>query len=84
MFKGMNNIAPSYLCNRVNPASNRHERKTRFAVQNNIVVPLAKNNFAKRTFVNSTTNIWNNLPTAMKQMKSLLDIKSALKRHTFS
>jgi len=83
MFKGINNIAPSYLCNRVKPANKRHERKTRFAVQNNIVVPFIKNTFAKRTFVNTSTRIWNSLPNEMKQIRSLLAFKSSLKRHIY-
>ena len=50
MFKGMRDIAPKYLCERVNPANKRHTRGTRFAKQNNVVVQLAKNTFASRTF----------------------------------
>ena len=84
MFKGMHGIAPSYLCNRVNPANQRHARRTRFAIQNNIVVPLTKNSFAKRTFINSTIPIWNNLPNEMKQIQSLVTFKSSLRSHIFN
>ena len=84
MFKGMHDIAPSYLCGRINPAKKRHNRRTRFAAQNNIVVPLAKNNFAKRTFINSSIPLWNNLPSEMKQMQSLVTFKSSLRNHIFN
>ena len=84
MFKGMHDIAPSYLCSRVKPANQRHARRTRSAAQNNMVVPLAKNNFAKRTFINSTTPIWNNLPNEMKQIQSLVTFKSSLRSHIFN
>ena len=49
MFKGMHDIAPTYLCNRVYPANKRHERKTRFPQRNNIVVPFSKNSLAVRS-----------------------------------
>ena len=84
MFKGMHDIAPSYLCDRINPAKKRHNRRTRFAAQNNIVVPLAKNNFEKRTFINSSIPLWNNLPSEMKQIQSLLTFKSSLRSHIFN
>ena len=83
MFKGMRNIAPSYLCSRVKPVDQRHKRATRFALQSNVVVPLSKNAFAGRTFINSSTPVWNNLPVEIKSIQSLLLFKSAIKRHTF-
>ena len=83
MFKGMNNIAPTYLCDRVKPVTERHSRVTRFARHNNVVVPLSKNSFTGRTFINSSTSVWNNLPVEIKSIKSLLLFKSAIKRHIF-
>ena len=84
MFKGMRGIAPKYICDRVKPANKRHSRETRFAKQNNVVVHLAKNTFASRTFINSSTSIWNNLPVNLKQAQSLLLFKNSLKRHVFT
>ena len=52
MFKGIHKIAPSYLCNEVKLVSGRHQR-TRFAAENNVVVPLSKTRFTDRTFINS-------------------------------
>ena len=83
MFKGMRNIAPTYLCNRVKPVDQRHQRVTRFALQGNVVVPISKNSFASRTFINSSTSVWNNLPVEIKSIESLLLFKSAIKRHIF-
>ena len=83
MFKGMRDIAPKYLCDRVKPASLRHQIRTRFARNNNVVVPFAKNSFASRTFINSSTHLWNNLPVPMKQCQSILSFKTQLKSRIF-
>ena len=82
-FKGINNIAPDYLCIKFNLARQRHNRITRSAVQNNLTVPLATNTFANRTFIGSSTSVWNDLPVQLKTTNSLLIFKSLLKKHVF-
>ena len=82
-FKGISNIAPDYLCNKFNLVRQRHNRITRSAVQNNLTVPLATNTFANRTFIGSSTSVWNDLPVQLKTTNSLLIFKSLLKKHVF-
>ena len=68
-FKGINNIAPRYLCEKLNLVKQRHSRNTRSSAQNTLSVPPKFNNFAKRTFINSfikTTFDWNNMPIHLK------------------
>ena len=48
-------------------------------LQKNVVVPLSKNTFTSRTFVNSSSAVWNNLPVEIKSIESLLLFKSAIK-----
>ena len=69
MFKAIHKIAPDYLCNEVNLVSGRHQR-TRFATENNVIVPLSKTRFTDRTFVNSGSTLWNDLPTEVKTIKT--------------
>ena len=83
-FKGINNIAPDYLCNKFNLVRQRHNRITRSAVQNNLTVPLATNTFANRTFIGSSTSVWNDLPVQLKTTNSLLIFKSLLKKHVLN
>ena len=60
-FKGINNIAPRYLCETFNLVNQRHNRNTSSSIQNNLTVPLKSNTFANRTFINSSTSDWNSL-----------------------
>ena len=80
MFKGIHKIAPSYLCNEVNLVSGRHQR-TRFAAENNVVVPLSKTRFTDRTFINSGSLLWNDLPTEIKTTKSIFQFRNSIKKH---
>ena len=84
IFKGIHNLAPNYLCDRINLVSRRHNRRTRFAVQNNLVVPVSRNNFTNRTFIHSSTAIWNSLPAEIKTIDSFLLFKASLKKHIFN
>ena len=83
-FKGIHKLAPSYLSSRFKLVNQRHERETRFSTQNNLVVPNGKTTFTQRTFLNSSTTIWNNLPVDLKRTKSFLQFKSSLKRHIYT
>ena len=56
---------------------------SRSAAQNNLTVPLATNTFANRTFIVSSTSVWNDLPVQLKTTNSLLIFKSLLKKHVF-
>ena len=80
MFKGIHKIAPSYLCNEVNLVSGRHQR-TRFAAENNVVVPLSKTRFTDPTFINSGSLLWNDLPAEIKTTKSIFQFRNSIKKH---
>ena len=84
VFKGVHEIAPTYLSRRVNLVNQRHIRNTRFRAQNNLIVPNGKNTFAQRTFLNTATTNWNNLPIEIKMKNSFLQFKSSIKLHFFS
>ena len=83
IFKGVHKIAPTYLSSRVKLVSERHSRNTRFSAQKNLIVQNAKNSFEKRTFLNTGTSLWNDLPTAIKSSNSFLKFKSSIKNHFF-
>ena len=83
-FKGINNIAPNYLCSKFKLDRQCHNRVTRFSVQNNLTVPLASNSFKNKTFISISTPLWNNLPAQLKTINSILTFKSLLRKHIFN
>ena len=83
-FKGINNIAPDYLCSKFKLVRQCHNRVTRFSVQNNLTVPLASNSFKNKTFISTSTPLWNNLPAQLKTTNSILTFKSLLRKHIFN
>ena len=83
-FKGINNIAPDYLCSKFKLVRQCHNRVTRFSVQNNLTVPLASNSFKNKTFISTSTPLWNNLPAQLKTINSILTFKSLLRKHIFN
>ena len=82
VFKGINKIAPEYLSKRLELVKNRHER-TRFAVDHNLTVHRSVNKFTDRTFINSSTSVWNNLPVEIKSLKSIVSFKNSLKKYLY-
>ena len=81
MFKGVHNIAPKYLSDRATLVKDKHKRNTRFSEQNNVVVPRSKSRSTDRTFINSASAIWNDLPTEIKTIKSIVLFKKSVKKH---
>ena len=79
-FKGINNIAPRYLCEKFNLVNQRHNRNTRYSIQNNLTAPLKSNTFANRTFINSSTSDWNKLPAQLRTSNSIVTFKTSLKK----
>ena len=72
-FKALNNIAPNYLCSKIQMAKNCHSHNTRRAAKNHLQIPSSNTKFGMRTFAYRASKLWNYLPN------ELLDIKS---RHT--
>ena len=52
-FKAINNLAPQYICDRVNLVRSIHDHYTRLADQNNLAQRLNRNRFEAKTFANS-------------------------------
>ena len=83
VFKGINKIAPDYLSKRLELVKDRHTL-TRFAADYNLTVKRSVNSFTDRTFVKSSTSVWNNLPVEIKSLNSIVHFKSSLKKHIFN
>ena len=81
VFKGLHNLCPSYISNRLKLVRNVHTHNTRSSAQNNIVKPTAPTKYSSRTFLKTSTTVWNNLPANLKLTKSLLSFKFLAKKH---
>jgi len=49
--------------------------------ENKLVLPQLRTDYLKRSFSYGRAQLWNNLPTDLRQACSLTDLKSKLSRH---
>lgn len=54
---------------------------TRFALNNNFLIPRVRTNYGKQTVEFTSLSIWNTLPLTMKNSRSLQKFKGELKMH---
>ena len=80
-FKAINQICPSYLSNWFVLVRNAHGRNTRAAAQNKLTVRHVRNKFDGKTFLNSATKVWNDLPIDLRASESLVTFKTKAKSH---
>ena len=83
-FKAIKNLAPKYICDRVNLVRNIHDHDTRAAAQNQLQVRQNMNRFQEKTFANSAVSVWNNLPRDCRDAQSILLFKTKAKQHFFT
>ena len=81
IFKAMSQLAPGYICSKLNFISENHEHKTRGATKNHVTVPTVRTNFGKRTLSYRAAEVWNPLPYHVTTERSLLKFKTSLSDH---
>ena len=81
IFKAMSQLAPGYICSKLNFISENHEHKTRGATKNHVTVPTVRTNFGKRTLSYRAAEVWNPLPYHVTTESSLLKFKTSLSDH---
>ena len=82
-FKALNNLAPSYLMELIQPYQPR--RSLRSSGQNLLQVPSYRTKrYGARSFAYVGPQLWNNLPDNMRNMSDLSTFKTALKTHLFN
>ena len=88
-FKSVNKISPPYLTEQFVFCGNRNEKgeligvNTRAARENKLRVQKARNKYDSKTFLHNGTEVWNNLPTDLRQTQSIVTFKSKAKSHFF-
>ena len=87
-FKAVQKICPSYLSKRFTLCGNGGEPdaqgvNTRAGSEKKIRVQRTRNKFDSKTFLHNATNVWNSLPTDLRQTKSIVTFKAKAKNHFF-
>ena len=67
IFKALNNLAPNYICSKINMARNSHSHNTRGAAKNHLQLSSANNKFGL-----------NDLPSQLLEIESLLKFKTSV------
>lgn len=78
MYRTINNQLPHFTTILSN------NNVTRFALNNNFLLPKVRTNYGKQTIHFSGISFWNSLPSDIKVCRSLKVIKSKLKNHIMS
>ena len=80
MFKVVNNLAPSYLNCLFQEIRSIHSLHTRSSEAGNLYVPKCTTQYGKNTFQYRGSVIWNVISKDIRNAKSLMHFKSALKK----
>ena len=78
IFKALNNVAPNYICSKINMARNSNSHNTRGAAKNHLQLSSANNKFGLKTFACRAPKFWNDLPSQLLEIESLLKFKTSV------
>ena len=76
-YKGINNLAPNYLCNKFRKRSELHDHPMRH--QDLLNTPFYRTAAGQRTFQYRGTKLWNNLESELKNIPTISSFKKKLK-----
>ena len=77
MYKWINNLAPSYLCNLFSPRTSNYYFRN---AKKKLMLPKPRTDYLKRSFSYSGAILWNNLPEEIRTSNSLGFFKSSSHR----
>eukprot|EP00914_Ancora_sagittata_P025000 GHVO01049851.1.p1 GENE.GHVO01049851.1~~GHVO01049851.1.p1 ORF type:complete len:124 (+),score=0.39 GHVO01049851.1:504-875(+) len=77
VFKCLNNLTPSYL----NFFNFNNNNRTRSSTRSDLIVPFARKNLLKNSFRVKGAEIFNKLPTTIRQSPTLASFKRAAFKH---
>ena len=84
MYKIVYNLAPAYLLE-LCPEYVSSRTNYSLRANDNLVVPFARTERYKRSFLISSVKLWNNLPSNIRSCSSIASFKSSVvRRHNFS
>jgi hypothetical protein len=80
-FQIINNIAPSYLLNKLILVKHGHPYNTRGSSSNKTSTMLRGNRLSAQSIEYDISSSWNSLPNELRKIPSLLQFKTKLKNH---
>ena len=81
VYKSLNCLAPDYMSSKFILRSDLLNSYSLKDSENKLAVPLLRTNYYRNSFCYSGAVLWNNLPTDVRQAKSLTSLRKLL---TFS
>ena len=72
----MNEKVPTILSDIIDAASSCHSHHTRFVSNYNISRPKVRTNYEIQTFAFTSSKIWENIETSLKESHSILQFKN--------
>ena len=81
MYKIANGIVPEQTQFMFNKCTNNHSHNTKSASSGNYVIPEMETAKGQTVFVFSEAQVWNNLPTLIKQAQSIHTFQERLKEY---
>ena len=76
-YKVLHEIAPEYMCSKLQMTKNSHTYNTRRASTNQLQIPSANKNFGQMTFTYRAAKLWSGLPLHLLDTWSLLRFKTS-------
>ena len=83
MYKAIHGQAPIWLSNNVLMANENHNRSTRYASNQNVVVPKPNYEIFRKSFQYQGSMVWNGLPPQLKEANNLNSFKYLYKKLLF-
>ena len=83
MYKTIHGQAPIWLSNNVLMANENHNRSTRYASNQNVVVPKPNYEIFRKSFQYQGSMVWNGLPPQLKEANNLNSFKYLYKKLLF-
>ena len=80
-FQIINNIAPSYLLNKLTLVKHGHTYNTRGSSSNKLFTKLKGNKLSAQLIEHDISSSWNSLPNEIRKTPSLLQFKAKLKKY---
>ena len=68
IFKALNNLAPNYICSKINMARNSHSHSSR-AAKNHLQLSSANNKFGLKTFACWAPKLWNDIRSQLLEIE---------------
>ncbi len=79
LYKCLSGNGPTYLSDKLIPLTDKHNYRTRSAVDGHLAIPKPRPNSKKRSFEYWAPVLWNSLPLSIKEKTNIISFKTAVR-----